>query len=117
MIVSEQQKCYRTATSGGKRAECEQCENWFNEKCQNIDNHIGAKMNDKVWFCSDCQKFNKLDSEPETRIQLSERYVDETRFTVIGEWENLLGNVNTFHRNLEITIKGTYENGLWQFYT
>ena len=98
-------------TYTGKRAECEQYENWFNEKCQNIHNHIGAKMNDNVWFCSNCQKFNKLDSEPEFGGQLFKGCVENITCTVRGETDNLIRKINTLHGNLEFTMERTDKNG------
>ena len=47
-------------------------------------------MKDMVWYCSNCQKINKLDSEPETERQLFERYVDDIICTVSGEPDILL---------------------------
>ena len=62
-------------------------------------------MNDMVWFCSNCQKFKKLDIELETRIQLSGRSIDDTRCTVIVEPESSLGKINILQRNPEFTMK------------
>ena len=68
-------------------------------------------MKDMVWYFSNCQKVNKLDSEPETEKKLFERYVEEIICTVSGEPETLLGKVNTLYRKLEFTMKKPDENG------
>ena len=90
-------ECNHRVTYRGKWVECEKCENWFHAKCQNIDDKIYAKMKDMVWYCSNCQRINKLDSEPETERQLLLRYVDDIICMVIGEPDTLLRNVNTLH--------------------
>ena len=62
-----------------------------------------------VWSCSNCSKFNKLDSKEETERQLFKRFVDDKNFTVSGEPDNLLRKVNIFKTNLEITMARTEE--------
>ena len=68
-------------------------------------------MKDMVWYCSNCQKFKKLDSEPETERQLFERYVDKMIWPLNGEPEILLRKVNTLHRKMEFTVEKPTENG------
>ena len=46
-------------------------------KCQNIVDQFYAKMKNMVWYCSNCQKINKLDSEPETERKFFESYIDD----------------------------------------
>ena len=59
-------ECNRRVTYRRKGVECEKCENWFDAKCQIIDEQHYAKMKERVWYCSNCQEINKLDSGPET---------------------------------------------------
>ena len=61
--------------------------------------------------CSNCQKINNLDSEPETERQLLLRYFDDIICTVNGKPDTLLRKVNTLHRKLEFTIEKPNENG------
>ena len=56
-------ECNRKFTYKGKGVECENCENWFHEKCLKIDDKFYAKMNDMVWYFSNGQKINKFYSE------------------------------------------------------
>ena len=88
----------------------EKCENWFYAKCQNIDDKLHAKKKDMLWFSSNCQKTNILDSEPETERQLLLRYVDDIICTENVEPDTLLRKVNTLHRKLKFTIKKPDEN-------
>ena len=62
-------------------------------------------MKDMVWYCSNCQKIIKLDSEMATERRLLERYVDDVICTVKGEPDILLRKGNTLHRKLEITVE------------
>ena len=67
-------------------------------------------MKDMVWYCSNCQKVNKLDSEPETERQLLLRYVDDIICTVNVEPDTLFRKVNSLHRNLYFTMEKLDEN-------
>ena len=80
-----------------------------------IDDKLYAKMKDIVWYCSNCQKISKLDSEPETERQLLLRYVDDIFCTVNSEPDTLLRKVNTLHSKLEFTMKKSVENGILAF--
>ena len=109
-------ECNRRVTYRGKGVECEKCENWFHAKCQNFDDKLDAKMKDMVWYCSNCQKINKLDCEPETEGQLLLRYVDHIICTVNGEPDTLLREVYNLQRKLEFTMENPDENGNLAFF-
>ena len=68
-------------------------------------------MKDMVWYCSNCQKINKLDIEPKTKRQPLLRYVDDKICTVNREPDTLLRKVNMLHRKMECTMEKPYENG------
>ena len=72
-------------------------------------------MKEMVWYCSNCQKINKLESEPKTERQLFERYVDDIICTVNVEPDTWLRKVNTLHRKLEFTMEKPDENGNFAF--
>ena len=78
--------------------ECEKCGMGSMQNAKILMITFTQKRKDIVWYCSNCQKINKLDSGPETEKQLLLRYVDDIFSTVNGEPDILLRKVNTLNR-------------------
>ena len=88
--------------------ECEKCENWFHARILMIN--FKYKMKDMAWYCSNCQRINKLDSEPKTERKLLLNYVDDIICTVNGEPDTLLRKINILREKLEFTMEKPDEN-------
>ena len=58
-------------------------ENWFYAKCQNSNDQLCANMMAMVWYCSNCQKIDKLDSEPKTETIIRKIC---RRYNLYGKW-------------------------------
>ena len=67
-------------------------------------------MKDIEWYCSNCQKINKLDSELEKERHLFGSNSDNIFCTVNGEPETLHRRVNNLHIKLEFTMEIPDEN-------
>ena len=63
-----------------------------------------------VWYCSNCQMVDKLNSEPETEGQLFSRYVEGIICRVNGEPDTFLKKVITIYRKSKFTIEKLDEN-------
>ena len=68
-------------------------------------------MKNMMWYCSNCQKVNKLDSEPGNERQFFQRYETQTICTLSDELYRLLKKVNTLHTKFEFTTETPDKNG------
>ena len=47
--------CHQKTAWNRKAVACEECENWYHIKCQNIDKEQYKKLGDVDWICLNCK--------------------------------------------------------------